>query len=67
MKNGAFPNPFLNYKESGATVELGDKEKIGERDAYLLILKPKSGSAVRQYVDAASYLAIRVVVKLNVP
>lgn len=67
MKNGAFPNPFLSYKELGATVELGGKEKIGERDAYLLIFKPKSGSTVRQYIDAASYLPIKVVVKLDIP
>jgi outer membrane lipoprotein-sorting protein len=67
MKNAAFPNPFMNYKETGATVELGGTEKIGERDAYLLIFKPKTGAPVRQYVDAASYLPVRVVVKLDVP
>src|SRR6185295_3743669 len=42
MKNGSFPTPFMNYKQLGATVELGGKEKVGERDAYLLIYKPKS-------------------------
>lgn len=67
MKNASFPTPFLNYKEMGATLELGGKEKVGDREAYLLIFKPKSGPVMRQYIDAASYLPIRVVVKLNVP
>jgi outer membrane lipoprotein-sorting protein len=67
MRNGGFPNPLLNYKEAGATVELGGKEKVGERDAYLLIFKPKTGPVVRQYIDAESYLAIKTMVKVNVP
>jgi len=67
MKNGSFPNPFLNYREMGATVELGGKEKVGEREAYVLIFKPKSGSVARQYVDAESYLTIKMVVKVDVP
>ena len=67
MKNNVFPTPFLNYKEMGATVELGGKEKIGGRDAYLLIFKPKTGATVRQFVDAESYLPVRVVVKIDLP
>jgi hypothetical protein len=67
MKNGMFPTPFLNYKEQGATVELGGKEKVGERDAYLLIFRPKSGSVARQYIDAESYLPVKLVVKVDVP
>jgi hypothetical protein len=67
MKNGSFPSPLLSYKERGATVELGGKEKVGARDAYVLILTPKSGSVVRQYVDAESFLAIRVMLKVEVP
>ena len=67
MRNGSFPSSFLNYKERGATVELGGKEKVGEREAYVLILTPTSGSVVRQYVDAESYLAIRVRLKVEAP
>jgi outer membrane lipoprotein-sorting protein len=67
MKNGSFPNPLLNYKAAGATVELRGKEKVGEREAYLLIFTPKSGSIVRQYVDAESYLPIKVVMKVEAP
>jgi outer membrane lipoprotein-sorting protein len=67
MRNTVFPSPLMNYKELGATVELGGKEKVGERDAYLLILKLKMGPALRQYVDAESYLPVRTVLTLTVP
>jgi outer membrane lipoprotein-sorting protein len=67
MKNGMFPNPLLNYKENGATVELGGKEKVGERDAYVLILKPRSGSTARQFIDTETYLPIKLVVKVDLP
>ena len=67
LKNGSFPNPFLNYKEIGSTLELVGKEKVGEREAYLLILKPASGSVVRGYMDAQTYLPIKTVLKVEVP
>src|SRR6266849_1258546 len=44
MKNTSFPTPFLKYREQDATVELGGKDKVGEREAYVLIFKPKNGS-----------------------
>ena len=67
MKNNPFPSPYLNYKEAGTTVELSGKEKLGDREAFLLILKPKSGPVARQYIDAESYLAVRSVIKVDVP
>jgi hypothetical protein len=67
LKNTTFPNPLLNYKEAGATIELAGKEKVGDRDAYVIIGKPKTGPVVRQYIDAQSYLPIKQVVKINVP
>ena len=67
MRNSTFPNPFLTYKERGATVELRGKEKIGEREAYALVFKSKTGPAARQYVDAESYLPLRLVVSVDVP
>lgn len=67
MRNGAFPHPFLNYKDRGTSVQLSGKEKIGEREAYLVIFDPASGSAVRQYIDAETYLPIKSIVKVDVP
>ena len=67
MKSSTFPSPFLDYKERGVSVELGPKEKIGARDAFLLTVKPKTGPAVKQYLDAETYLPLRVVAKIDVP
>jgi hypothetical protein len=67
MRNGSFPHPFLNYKDRGTSAKLSGKEKIGEREAYLLIFEPTSGSVVRQYVDAETYLPMKTIVKLDVP
>jgi hypothetical protein len=67
LRNGSFPSPLLNYKEMGATATLGGKEKVGDREAYALILEPPSGSVVRQYIDAETYLPIRNVLKVDVP
>ena len=67
MKNTSFPTPFLNYKELGATAELGGKEKVGERDAYVLIFTPRSGSVARQFIDTESYLPIKTVIKIELP
>ncbi|MDO8678342.1 MAG: outer membrane lipoprotein-sorting protein [Acidobacteriota bacterium] len=67
MKNATFPSPFLDYKERGVTVELGAKEQVGGKDAYLLTIKAKSGSVVRQWVDAETYLPLRVALKVEIP
>jgi hypothetical protein len=67
MRNGSFPHPFLNYKKLGATAQLGPKEKVGDRDAYPLTLEFPSGSVVHHYIDAETYLTIRVVLKTDVP
>ena len=67
MKSAVFPTPFLGYKERGASVELKGKEKVGERDAYLLVVTPKDGAVVRQYLDAESYLPVRMVTAVEVP
>lgn len=67
MKSAAFPSPFLDYQQRGASVELKGKTKVGERDAYELAVKPASGSATRQFVDAETYLPLRMVVGVEVP
>ena len=67
MRNQAFPHGFLAYKAMGQSVKLGAREKIGDRDSYLLIFEPTAGSVVKQYVDAQSLLPTRAVVTVNVP
>jgi hypothetical protein len=67
LRMGSFPHPFLNYKELGMTAKLVGREKVGERDAYLVIFQPRSGSVVRQYFDAETYLPVKSVMKVDVP
>jgi hypothetical protein len=67
MRNGSFPNPLLTYKDMGVSAKLNGKENVGDREAYVLVLEPPSGSAVRQYIDAVTYLPIKTVVKVDVP
>ena len=67
LKNTGFPTPLLNYKERGATLELAGKEKVEGHDTYVLLYKPKTGSVARQFVDAETYLPVRLVIKVETP
>jgi hypothetical protein len=67
MRNSTFPSQLLNYKEQGATVELAGKEKVGTRDAFVLVLKPKTGPVNRLFIDAETFMAARLMVKVDMP
>lgn len=67
MRANSFPHPFLNYKGMGTTVKLTGKEKDGTRDAFVLLFEPASGPAVRQYIDAETYLPLKAIIKLTMP
>jgi outer membrane lipoprotein-sorting protein len=67
MRNAVFPTPFLTYKEHGSKVELLGKEKVGDRDAYVLQVTPKSGSSSKQYFDAETYMLLKTLTTVNVP
>ena len=67
LKNGSFPSPFLNYKEAGTTITLGEKEKVGGGDAFVLRLTPKAGPATRVYIDATTFMLIKTAATVNVP
>lgn len=67
MRNTSFPHPLLNYKELGATVQLIGKEKVGDRDAHVIVLEPPSGPPTRFSIDAETYLLLEAVMKIDVP
>ena len=67
MRNAVFPSPLLNYKENGITLELTGKEKVGDRDAYVVVMKPKTGPSSKVYFDATTFLMIRQVATLDIP
>jgi outer membrane lipoprotein-sorting protein len=62
-----FPSPALNYKQNGTVVTLLGKEKVGNRDAFVLNVQPKGGTAGRIYIDADTFLAIRSVTTAEAP
>jgi hypothetical protein len=66
MRNGYFPTPLLNYKTNGITLELAGKEKIADRDVYVVVMKLKTGPPIRQYFDATTFSLVRQVVKANI-
>jgi hypothetical protein len=67
MRNSMFPTPLLNYKQNGVGVELTGKENVGDREAYLLVLKPKTGPSTKNYIDATTFLLIRQIVTADIP
>jgi len=67
MRNSGFPTPFLTYKERGNKAELLGKEKLGDRDVFVVQLTPQTGSASKQYFDAETYMVIKTVTTVNVP
>jgi len=67
MKNGSFPSAFLDYKDRGITATLLPSQKVAGRDTFVIELKPKAGSATKNYIDAETYLLARTVVTVNVP
>lgn len=67
LRNATFPTPLLDYKHQRATLALAGKEKVGDREAYVVILTPPTGPAIRRYIDAESYLEIRTVTTTDDP
>ena len=67
MRNTAFPHPFVTYKDQGISAKLIGKEKLGDRDVFVITFEPPAGSTVRQFIDAETYIPKQTVVKINVP
>ncbi len=67
LRNEAFPTPLLDYKRQGASLTLSGKERVGDREAFVLILTPKTGPAMKRYIDTESNLEIRTVMTMDSP
>ena len=66
-KNTSFPHPFLNYKDLGIAAKISGKEKVGDREAFVVLFDPTSGPEIRNYIDAETYMPLRSVTKVDVP
>ncbi len=67
MRNARFPTPMLNYKEVGTKIELGAKEKVADREVYVLQITPKAGSASKQFIDAENFKLLKMITKVDIP
>jgi outer membrane lipoprotein-sorting protein len=67
LRNSVFPSPFLKYKEAGMKMELLPGEQVGGKQAIVLRLTPKTGSASRIYLDPETYLVMRGVSMIDSP
>jgi outer membrane lipoprotein-sorting protein len=59
-RNASF-NGLLKWRELYDKAELKGKEKVGERDTYVVVLAPKAGKPVMQYYDASTFELVRQV------
>jgi hypothetical protein len=66
LRAGYFPTPLLNYKQNGFSIDLMGKENVGDREAYMLVVKTKTGPPMKQYFDATSFMLLRQVVTLDI-
>jgi hypothetical protein len=67
MRNGAFPTPLLTYRERGTQLSLASPEKVGGKDAYVIVMTPKTGPAARLYIDMDSLMLVKTAITVNVP
>lgn len=67
LRNTGFPHVFMTYKEMGIGAKLSGKEKVGDRDAHVVLFEPAQGSTIRQYIDAETFIPIRFSLKVNIP
>src|SRR5205085_5320421 len=52
--------PLVDYAAKGTRVELGGREQIEGRDAYQLRLTTKSGEQRQLWIDAATFLEVKI-------
>ena len=67
LRNNAFPSPFVGYKDRGAKIVLAGKEKVGDKDTYVLSVTPATGPASRVWIDTESYLLLKTSTTVDTP
>ena len=67
LRNTAFPTPFVGYKDRGTKIVLAGKEKVGDKDAYVLSVTSPGGAASRVWIDATSFLPVKSSTTIDTP
>lgn len=66
-KRQAVFNAQLKWRELYPKAEVKGKEKVNERDAWVLTLTSASGKTITQYVDAETFLPVRQIMMTQTP
>lgn len=61
-----FDGPLMDYKQKGHTIELVGKEQVEGADTYKLKVTLKDGAVRHYYLDAETYLEIKVEAKRTI-
>jgi hypothetical protein len=59
VRREAIFNAPLKWRELYSKAELKGKEKVGEREAYVVVLSPENDKPLTQYYDAETFLLLR--------
>lgn len=59
LARSALLNPLLSYKRTAVPMTLEDRERIGDREAWVLEFTPVSGSPERFYIDTETFSVLR--------
>lgn len=49
----------INWKSFYKSVTLDGKEKVGDRDTYVVTMVPKTGEPIKSYYDAETFMVLR--------
>lgn len=67
LVNSTFPSPLLDYRAAGTTLTVVGRETVAGRPVHVLEFTPKAGRPSRMFLDAETFLVVRLVSKLEVP
>ncbi len=59
LRREATFNPELRWRELYKKLEVAGKEKVGERDAYVVRMTPTEGKPLTRYYDTQTFLLLR--------
>jgi len=52
-------NSSVNWKDFFKEVNLSGKEKVGDREAYVVVMTPKTGEPQKSYYDVETFMVLR--------
>lgn len=60
-------NTNINWKEFYKEVKLSAKEKVGDRETYVVVMTPKTGEPMKSYYDAETFMVLRTTTTVKSP